>query len=96
MESVKEMQLRLGDGIGERKICPIPDVFRRIEFRSISREELCMESRMLIKERLNGTMAVDCSAIPQENDRSSQMLEQREQEYFDILIVEAPRTELHV
>ena len=96
MQAVVEMQLSVGDGIGECKIRPIPNVFRRVEFRRVGGEEFWMDSRMFVKERFNGMMTVDCSAIPQQNDRSSQVPVEVEQEEFDIPMLEAARAELHV
>src|SRR6266404_5255370 len=55
-----------------------------------------MDSRVCVKERLDGVMAVDCSPIPQQHDRSAEVSEEVCEEDFDISIFEAMRAELHV
>lgn len=90
------MQLSVGDGIGESKIRTIPDVFGRVEFRRIRGKEFCRESRMFVKKRFESMMTVNCSAIPQQDDRSSDVLEEMEQEAFDIPVFEAAGAKLHV
>lgn len=90
------MQLSVGDAIGESKVGPIPDMFGRVEFRGISREELCIESWVFLKERFDGMLTVNRSPIPQHDNRPTQMPKEILQEDLDIVMFEVVRSELHV
>ena len=91
-----EMQLSVGDAIGESKVGPIPDMFGRVEFRGISREELCIESWVLLKEWSDGMLTMNRSPIPQQDNRPTQMSEEIPQEDFNVVMFEVMRSELHV
>jgi len=55
-----------------------------------------MESLVCIKKRLNGTLAVDGSAIPQQDDRPTKVSQEVLYKPFDIPVSEVMRTKLHV
>ncbi len=90
------MRLGVGNAIRESEVGSIPDVFGWIKFRRVGGEKLGMESWVLVNERLDRMMTVDRSPIPQQNNRSSQVPKEIQQEDLDIVIVEVARSELHV
>ena len=55
-----------------------------------------MKSLVSIKKRLNGTLAVDGSAVPQQDDRPTKVSQKVLEKPFDILVSEVTRAKLNV
>jgi hypothetical protein len=75
---------------GEGAVGLIANIFRRVEFWSISRKLFDMESRMVKKELLNFFPPVDSSPIPQPHHRAVKMREQISEERPDRQASETP------
>jgi len=70
--------------VGQRSFKLIPNEFVRVEFRSISREEVGVNSEMATQEGLNPFGAVSPASIPEENERTSNVPGQGRQELADL------------
>ncbi len=60
-----------------------PDVFNGIEFRSVRREEMGMQARVLRKELARSLRAMGLKTIPNQDDRSGKLLQKHAEEIDD-------------
>lgn len=87
---------RFGYGIRQRAVRLVPNEFSRIQFRSIGGEKLHMNSPMPRQEPLHLFAAVNGSTVPEQEDRSAQVLEQILEKGAHIQSVKIPTAELSV
>jgi hypothetical protein len=73
-----------GDSVGQGAFHVVPDKFIGVEFRSIGREKMNMESRMLPKEVCDTLCSVRESTVPKKNHVPSEMAKQVPQELDDL------------
>jgi len=83
-------------GITQSSIRAVPDVFRRVQFRSIRREKLHMDSPMFRQELLYLLATVDGAPVPEQKEWSTQVLEQFFNKRSYIQACEIPAAKLRV
>jgi hypothetical protein len=74
----------------------VPELLRRIECRRISRELLEMQPRMRLAHRVDSRPAVNRAAVPQQDDGSPEMPQERTKEVGHIDRLEVPWLEAEV
>ena len=88
VESSRKLAAVEGSSVGQIRVVFAPDVFRRVEFGSISGKPFDMNAMTSSKEVPHFHALVDGSAIPKEEERSAKMLEKMPQKRDDVQSIE--------
>ena len=91
MHSPLEILEVLGSRVGQGPFGLGPDKFIGVELWSVGRKRVDMEARMPLDKDADEGTAMDRTAIPQQNDVTSQMLEQMPEEADDLQAGEVGR-----
>lgn len=74
----------VGSAIGERSFREGPDPLIGVQFGRVGRQELQVEARDPVTQRLDGGPFVDSSVVPEHDDRPPQVPEEMAEELTDL------------
>jgi hypothetical protein len=95
-EASCEILFILGCTVGQGIIRAVPHILRRIEFRGVGRKVFRMDPGMAMQEVLDQQAAMNRATIPQEDNRATQVTEQRLEKLHHFFSPEGAPMELDV